>query len=128
MEQLSGLDAAFVYLDSRNSPMHVGGLHIYQPVAGQFRFEDFEAHIAACIEGSPLFRRRLGQVPLHLGRPFWLDDPNFDLNLHLQHSALPRPGDWHRLRELARTHVFPAAGPGAPALAPDIRVRPGCFR
>lgn len=101
MEQLSGLDAAFVYLDSRNSPMHVGGVHIYQPVDGEFGFTDFQAHIAACIEGSPLFRRRLVQVPLHLGRPFWIEDANFDLDLHLQHSALPRPGDWGRLRELA---------------------------
>jgi diacylglycerol O-acyltransferase / wax synthase len=88
MEQLSGLDAAFVYLDSRNAPMHVGGIHVYQPVDGKFDFEDFRAHIEACIEGSPLFRRRLVQVPLHL-------------DLHLQHSALPRPGDWDRLRELA---------------------------
>jgi diacylglycerol O-acyltransferase / wax synthase len=101
MEQLSGLDAAFVYLDSRNAPMHVGGIHVYQPVEGTFDFEDFRAHIDACIEGSALFRRRLVQVPLHLGRPFWAEDPNFDLDLHLQHSALPRPGDWDRLRELA---------------------------
>jgi diacylglycerol O-acyltransferase / wax synthase len=101
MEQLSGLDAAFVYLDSRNAPMHVGGVHVYQPVEGAFGFEDFRAHVEACIEGSPLFRRRLVQVPLHLGRPFWAEDPNFDLDLHLQHSALPRPGNWDRLRELA---------------------------
>jgi diacylglycerol O-acyltransferase / wax synthase len=101
MEQLSGLDAAFVYLDSRNAPMHVGGVHVYQPVEGSFDFEDFRAHVEACIEGSPLFRRRLVQVPLHLGRPFWAEDPHFDLDLHLQHSALPRPGNWDRLRELA---------------------------
>ena len=101
MEQLSGLDAAFVYLDSRNAPMHVGGLHIYEPVAGAFGFDEFRAHIEACLDGSPLFRRRLVEVPLHLGRPFWIEDPHFDLDLHLQHSALPRPGNWGRLRELA---------------------------
>jgi diacylglycerol O-acyltransferase / wax synthase len=101
MEQLSGLDAAFVYLDSRTSPMHVGGLHIYQPASGPFGFEEFRAHIAACLDSSPVFRRRLVQVPLRLGRPFWVVDPHFDLDLHLQHSALPRPGDWTRLRDLA---------------------------
>jgi diacylglycerol O-acyltransferase / wax synthase len=101
MEQLSGLDAAFVYLDSRNSPMHVGGLHIYQPTAGSFDFEAFRNHIAASLDSSPIFRRRLVQVPLRLGRPFWVEDPHFDLDLHLQHSALPRPGDWDTLRELA---------------------------
>jgi diacylglycerol O-acyltransferase / wax synthase len=101
MEQLSGLDAAFVYLDSRNAPMHVGGLHIYQPTSGNFGFEEFRAHMAACLDSSPIFQRRLVQVPLRLGRPFWVLDPHFDLDLHLQHSALPRPGDWPRLRELA---------------------------
>ncbi|MFU8896002.1 MAG: WS/DGAT/MGAT family O-acyltransferase [Gammaproteobacteria bacterium] len=101
MEQLSGLDAAFVYLDSRNAPMHVGGVHIYQPVDGEFGFEAFREHIAACIDGAPLFRRRLVQVPLHLGRPFWAEDPHFDLDLHLQHSGLPQPGGWARLKELA---------------------------
>jgi len=101
MEQLSGLDAAFVYLDSRNAPMHVGGVHVYQPTSGKFDFEDFRRHIAGCLDSSPIFRRRLLQVPLRLGRPFWVEDPHFDLDLHLQHSALPRPGDWERLRELA---------------------------
>ncbi|MGD9387125.1 MAG: wax ester/triacylglycerol synthase family O-acyltransferase [Gammaproteobacteria bacterium] len=101
MEQLSGLDAAFVYLDARNAPMHVGGLHVYQPSEGQFGFDEFREHIAACIDRSPIFRRRLQQVPLRLGRPFWIDDPNFDLDLHLQHSALPPPGDWEALRDLA---------------------------
>ena len=101
MEQLSGLDAAFVYLDSRNAPMHVGGLHVYQPTSGKFDFESFRAHIAACLDSSPIFRRRLAQVPFRLGRPFWVEDPHFDLDLHLQHSALPGPAGWDRLRELA---------------------------
>jgi diacylglycerol O-acyltransferase / wax synthase len=101
MEQLSGLDAAFVFLDARNAPMHVGGLHLYQPTGRKFDFADFRAHVAACTEGSALFRRRLVQVPLRLGRPFWAEDPHFDLDLHLQHSGLPRPGDWGTLRELA---------------------------
>lgn len=101
MEQLSGLDAAFVYLDSRSSPMHVGGLHIYQPTAGKFGFDEFRTHIAASLHSSPIFRRRLVQVPMRLGRPFWVTDPHFDLDLHLQHSALPYPGNWAALRELA---------------------------
>lgn len=101
MEQLSGLDAAFVYLDSRNAPMHVGGVHVYEPTAGTFDFEAFRNHIAACLDSSPIFRRRLVQVPLRLARPFWVDDPHFDLDLHLQHSALPRPGGWASLRDLA---------------------------
>ena len=101
MEQLSGLDAAFVYLDAPNAPMHVGGVHVYQPTRAHFSFEDFRRHIAACIDTSPLFRRRLVQVPLRLGRPFWIEDPHFDLDLHLQHSGLPQPGDWDALRELS---------------------------
>ncbi len=102
MEQLTALDAAFVYLDSRNAPMHVGGLHLYAPAGGKFGFDAFRAHIAASLDGSPVFRRRLVQVPMRLGRPYWIEDPQFDLDLHLQHSALPQPGDWERLRELAQ--------------------------
>jgi diacylglycerol O-acyltransferase / wax synthase len=101
MEQLSGLDAAFVFLDARNAPMHVGGLHIYQPAHGRFGFEEFRSHVAASLESSPVFRRRLVQVPLRLARPFWVDDQHFELDLHLQHSALPRPASWHTLCELA---------------------------
>lgn len=135
MEQLSGLDAAFVYLDARNAPMHVGGLHVYQPVEGRFGFDEFRQHIEACIDGSPVFRRRLVQVPLRLGRPFWIEDPNFELDLHLQHSALPRPGDWDSLRELAARMFSRPLDPERPlwhltfvsGLDAAVRFPPGSF-
>jgi len=114
MEQLTGLDAAFLYLDSKNAPMQVGGVHIYAPPAQGFGFEDFKAHVAASLAGSPVFRRRVVQVPLRLGRPFWADDPNFDLDAHVQHSALPVPGDWHRLTELAARQFSRPLDPDRP--------------
>ena len=95
MEQLAGLDAAFLSLDAKNAPMHVGGVHLYAPPDGGFGFAEFRAHVAANLDGSPIFRRRVVHVPLRLARPFWVEDPHFDLDAHLQHSALPAPG-WKR--------------------------------
>ncbi len=114
MEQLSGLDAAFLYLDSSNAPMQVGGVHIYAPTGGAFGFKEFRAHVAASLDGSQVFRRRVVEVPFRLGRPFWADDPNFDLDAHLQHSALPVPGDWDRLTELAERQFARPLDPERP--------------
>ncbi len=114
MEQLTGLDAAFLYLDSKNAPMQVGGVHIYAPPEEGFDFEDFKAHVAASLAGSPVFRRRVVEVPLRLGRPFWAEDPNFDLDAHVQHSALPVPGDWDRLTELAARQFSRPLDPDRP--------------
>jgi diacylglycerol O-acyltransferase / wax synthase len=93
MEQLSGLDAAFVYLDSRNCADACRRPACISADVRQASISSRSAtHIAGCLDSSPIFRRRLAQVPLRLGRPFWVDDPHFDLDLHLQHSALPGIG------------------------------------
>jgi len=114
MEQLAGLDAAFLYLDAKNAPMHVGGVHLYAPPDVGFGFAEFRAHVAASLDGSPIFRRRVVHVPLRLARPFWVEDPHFDLDAHLQHSALPAPGDWIRLRELAQRMISRPLDPDRP--------------
>ena len=50
----------------------------------------------------------LVMVPLGLGKPYWIDDPDFNLDRHVQHIALPRPGGWRQLRQLAaRTFSMP---------------------
>ena len=41
------------------------------------------------------------EVPLGLDHPYWVDDPNFDLDFHIRHIAVPPPGDEHQLAELA---------------------------
>jgi WS/DGAT/MGAT family acyltransferase len=101
MQQLSSLDAAFVYLETRNAPMHIGSLAVYEGPEPEFRFERYRSHIESRLHLSPVFRRRAVKVPLGLGRPYWVDDPDFDLDVHLDHVSLPNPAGWRQLRELA---------------------------
>ena len=101
MEQLSSLDAAFFYLETRNAPMHIGSVAIYEGPEPRFRFERYREHVASRLHLSPLFRRRAVKVPLGLGRPYWIDDPDFDLDAHIDYVSLPAPSGWRQLRELA---------------------------
>jgi diacylglycerol O-acyltransferase len=100
MQQLSGLDASFLYLETPNSPMHISGLYIYtQETApgGKVRFKQIIDHIAARVQHIPSLTRRLKTVPLNLDHPYWIDDGNFDPEFHIRHVALPAPGDWRQL-------------------------------
>jgi diacylglycerol O-acyltransferase / wax synthase len=99
MRQLSGHDAGFLYADTANSNANVSLLHIYdQSTApgGTVRFKSILAHIERRLHGAALFRQRLQQVPLRLDHPYWVDDENFDLEYHVRHIALPKPGDWRQ--------------------------------
>jgi len=96
-KQISGYDAAFLYAESPSSPMHVGTLTI---VEGSLKFEDFKEIIASKLHLIPKFRQRLMNVPFNLDYPYWVDDPNFDLDLHLHRMKLPNPADWKTLREV----------------------------
>lgn len=54
------------------------------------------------------FRQRLVRVPLSLDNPYWIEDPDFDLEFHVRHIALPKPGDWGQLCiQAARLHARP---------------------
>ncbi len=97
MQQLSGLDSSFLYLETPNTPMHVGSLNVYE---GSLSFDEFREFLSQRLHLAPRLLQRLVTVPLGLGNPSWIDDPNFDINLHLQHMALPKPGDWKALRKL----------------------------
>ena len=98
LKPISGTDAGFLYVETPTSPMHIGGLTI---VEGELSFDDFKNVIKARLLKLPKFRKRLVQVPFNLDYPYWADDPNFDLDLHIQHIALPQPRDWNTLRTLA---------------------------
>lgn len=107
MQPLSGLDASFLYLENPRVPMHVGGVLVFE---GSMKFDDFRKTIADRIHLVPRMRQRLVTVALNIGNPYWVDDPEFDIDLHLQHIALPAPGGWRQLRELAsRVFAVPLA-------------------
>jgi len=98
IESITGLDATFLYADTNTSPMHVGGVAV---IEGSLKFETFKQTIASRIHQIPKLRKKLVEVPFSIDHPYWVDDPNFDLDLHLTHIALPKPGDWKQLRKLA---------------------------
>jgi diacylglycerol O-acyltransferase len=99
MRQVSGHDAGFLYSDTTHSNANVSLLHIYdQSTApgGMVRFKSILAHIERKLNSAPVLRQRLQHVPLGLDHPFWVDDENFDLEYHVRHIALPKPGDWRQ--------------------------------
>jgi len=101
MQVLDSLDSAFLYLETPRSPMHIGSVQIYQGSGDDFDIERYRSLIRSRLHTSSVFRRRVVHVPLHLGRPYWVEDPNFDLDAHLQHVRLPGPAGWRQLREIA---------------------------
>lgn len=111
MEQLSGLDASFLYLETGNMPMHIGSLAIYdQSTApgGAVTFKDILRFFEKRLHKARAFRQRLVSVPMSLDYPYWIEDPDFDLEFHVRHIALPKPGDWRQLCiQTARLHARP---------------------
>lgn len=100
MRQLQGMDASFVALETRNSPMHIGSILVYNPetAPGSFvRFKDILQFIGDRAQLSRTMRQRLVRVPFDLDYPYWVEDPDFDLEYHVRHIALPAPGDWRQL-------------------------------
>lgn len=84
MKQLSYLDANFLYIETQHAPMHVGGTFVFkQPTDKKMTFARFKRHIQSRLQTSPVFRRRLIELPLDIDLPYWLEDPHFDLEEHL---------------------------------------------
>ncbi|WP_310963174.1 WS/DGAT/MGAT family O-acyltransferase [Nocardioides terrisoli] len=98
---------AFLLAENRNQPMHVAGLQLFDPPDGaspDFAREMFEAAIAVD-EVAPLFRRRPFYSIGTLGQWVWTEDKQFDIEHHVRHNALPRPGRVRELLELvSRLH------------------------
>ena len=97
MQQISGQDATFLYAESPTSPMHIATLTI---VEGSIEFNNFKEIVASKLHLIPKFRKKLLNVPLNLDYPYWVDDPNFDIDLHINRLKLPDPANWKTLREM----------------------------
>jgi diacylglycerol O-acyltransferase len=108
MKQLSGLDASFLQLERGNTMLHGAALAIYDPSTapgGFVRYKDILRFFTSWIMQFPQFRRRLVTVPFALDRPYWIEEPDIDVEFHVRHIALPRPGDWRQLAiQVARLH------------------------
>jgi diacylglycerol O-acyltransferase / wax synthase len=99
---VSGLDAAFLYTETPTSPMNIGSVVI---IEGSLDFKTFRDTVHSRIHQFPRLRQRLVYVPFSVDYPYWADDPNFDIDLHIKHVALPKPGAWKQLRDVA-SHIF----------------------
>lgn len=108
MEQLSWTDDMMLRAERPETPMQIQMLLIYdQSTApdGKVTFKRTLEEIDARLHLAPTFRRRLTDLPGSLHMPYWVDDPNFDLEYHVRHIALPQPGDWRQLCiQIARIH------------------------
>ena len=100
MRQLSGHDASFVYLETPKAHMAGGSLQIYdQSTApgGRVTFTGILEDLEGRLHLASIFRQKLVRVPMDLDHPYWIDDTEFDLEYHVRHIALPKPGDWRQL-------------------------------
>ena len=107
MKHLSGLDATFLYLESPEMPMHVGGLNIFDlpaGYAGDF-YEDVKAHVASRMHLAAVFQRKLALMPFELANPVWVDDDDVDLDYHIRRIILSKPGTRQQLEQyIGRLH------------------------
>lgn len=110
MKPLSGLDSAFLYLESPEVPMHVGSLNLVEvPARQRARWvERAREHIGKRLHLSPVFTRRLASLPWDIASPVWVEDRAVDLAWHVQRVKLPKPGTLAQLEKLvARLHAEP---------------------
>ena len=103
MDRLSGLDASFLYLETPAQLMHVCGLLVLDvsTMPGGYGFERLRGGIEGHVRDVPAFTRRLRRVPLGLDHPVWVRDRSFDIERHVHRLALPTPGGYRELTELA---------------------------
>ena len=101
MKQLSGLDTMFLNLETNAVPMHVGSVAILDPNTAPpgFGFNAVKQLIESRLHLLPMFRRRLIASPLNLDQPYWIEDPDFELENHVRHRALPQPGSDSQLAD-----------------------------
>ncbi|MAG33387.1 MAG: wax ester/triacylglycerol synthase family O-acyltransferase [Deltaproteobacteria bacterium] len=111
MEQLSGLDATFINVETRNAPTHISGLAIYDQSSapnGRVTFKGILSNVESRLHLARCFRQKIVRVPFGFDHPYWIEDADFDLEFHVRHIALPKPGDWRQLCiQVARLHARP---------------------
>ena len=98
LDRLTPVDASFLHQEGPTSHMHVGGLTIVEGPPPSM--EEFLEQIRRRLHLVPRYRHKLAHTALDSGRPVWIDDPSFNLEYHVRHTALPTPGGWEQLQGL----------------------------
>jgi WS/DGAT/MGAT family acyltransferase len=97
-DRLSPLDASFLHIEDSVSHMHIASVAIFEGPPPPF--SDIVDMVDAKLDLVPRYRQKVKFVPFELGRPVWVDDPHFNIEYHLRHTALPSPGGETELRKL----------------------------
>ena len=104
LQQLSPLDASFVFMESPSTPMHIGSLALYDaadsPLA-PLNEQKILGFFADRLTQWPNTRQRLVKVPLDADYPYWIEDRDFDLSYHIRRIGLPSPASMEELQRLA---------------------------
>lgn len=102
MQRLSGLDASFLYLETRSQLMHVVGIMELDAstIPGGYTFARMRTQIAQRVAEMPVLRRKLDNSSLNIDHPVWVEDDQFDIERHVHRVALPAPGTKKELHEL----------------------------
>jgi diacylglycerol O-acyltransferase / wax synthase len=99
VQAMSVQDAMFLHVENDVTPMHIGGVSIFEGPPPPF------SELRSMVEGklplTPRYRQKVRFVPLGMGEPVWVDDPHFNIDYHLRHSAVPAPGKDEQLRATA---------------------------
>jgi diacylglycerol O-acyltransferase / wax synthase len=98
LDRLTAVDASFLHQEGPTSHMHVGGVTLLEGPPPPM--EEFLEQIRKRVHLVPRYRHKLAYTALDSGRPVWVDDPSFNLEFHVRHTALPAPGSWEQLRNL----------------------------
>lgn len=103
MDHLSSLDASFLHLETPETPMHVGSLSLLElpkDYKGDF-FDEFKAQMLNRLHLARVFHRKLAPMPFELADPVWIEDDDIDIDYHVRHVTVPRPGTMAQLESLA---------------------------
>ena len=99
MYQVDSEDANFLFMENAESPTHISLIYLYdQSALGDelVRFKNIREHVGNRINSAPVFQQKIRRTPADIDYPYWVDDEKFDLDFHVRHLALPKPGDWRQ--------------------------------
>jgi diacylglycerol O-acyltransferase len=99
VESMSAQDATFLHVENDVTPMHIGGVSIFEGPPPSF--DELSEMVRAKLHHTPRYRQKVRFVPLAVSEPMWVDDPYFDVAYHLRHTAVPPPGTGEQLRTMA---------------------------
>ncbi|MEM8903767.1 MAG: wax ester/triacylglycerol synthase family O-acyltransferase [Actinomycetota bacterium] len=102
MQQLTGIDSGFLSMETRHQFGHVSSVTVFDPgeSGGGAGFDATRQLILDRLHLLDPFRRRLVEVPFGLDHPYWIEDPDFDVDYHVRHIAVPAPGEREQVGEL----------------------------